>query len=140
MNKLVNEAKLSIQGKLNEYECANALKQITIQNPQDLMESPLNCITQFGKTLFFIYISSINYSIENKQLTELQKQGLLTLLPKPDKNITLLSNWRPICLLNIDFKIATKATANRIKDRITKKVDVSETGFIKGRYIGENIG
>ena len=28
MNKLDNEDKLSIEGKLNEYECANALKQM----------------------------------------------------------------------------------------------------------------
>ena len=36
-------------------------------------------------------------------------------------------------------KIATKAIAIRIKDRITKIVDVSQTGFIKRRYIGEHI-
>ena len=38
---------------------------------------------------------------------------------------------RPICLLNIDFKIATKAIANRITDKITNIVDVSQTGLLK---------
>ena len=37
------------------------------------------------------------------------------------------------------YKIATKATANRIKKHLPKIIDSSQTGFIKGRYIGENI-
>ena len=42
-------------------------------------------------------------------------------------------------MLNVDLKVATKVIANRIKHIITKIVDNSQTGFIKGRYIGENI-
>jgi len=82
---------------------------------------------------------SIKYSYQTQNLSELQKQVLIPLIPKSDKDITLLSNWRPICLLNIDYKIATKATANRIKQNLNKIIDSSQTGFIKGRYIGENI-
>ena len=32
-----------------------------------------------------------------------------------------------------------KKIANRIKKVLTKLIDSSQTGFIKGRYIGENI-
>ena len=35
--------------------------------------------------------------------------------------------------------MAAKVIANRVKDIITKIIDHSQTGFIKGRYIGENI-
>ena len=50
-----------------------------------------------------------------------------------------LKNWRPLTLLNTDYKIATKAIANRIKKFLHTIIDCSQTGFIKGRYIGENI-
>ena len=53
------------------------------------------------------YVNSINYSYENGHWTELQKQGIITLIPKPNKETTLLENWRPISLLNTDSKIAT---------------------------------
>ena len=42
-------------------------------------------------------------------------------------------------MLNCDYKIAAKAIANRLKKVIPKLVNSDQTGFIKGRFIGENI-
>ena len=42
-------------------------------------------------------------------------------------------------MLNTDYKIITKTISNRIKKYITIIIEQSQTGFIKGRYIGENI-
>ena len=60
----------------------------------------------------------------------------ISLIPKPQKDIEKIENWRPISLLNVDYKIATKAIANRIKPLITSIIDNAQTGFIKGRFIG----
>ena len=84
-------------------------------------------------------VNSFNYSFQTNSLSELHKQGLITLLPKSNKDLTNLSNWRPISLLNVDYKIMAKSIANRIKKVLTRLIDSSQTGFIKGRYIGENI-
>ena len=85
------------------------------------------------------YIKSINFSFQNGELTELQKQSIITLLPKSGKDNLLLENWRPISLLNVDYKITAKATANRIKKVLPTLIHETQTGFMKGRYIGENI-
>ena len=63
----------------------------------------------------------------------------ITLIPKQNKDITIIDNWRPFSLLNVDYKMAAKVIANRVKDITTKIIDHSQTGFIKGRYKGENI-
>ena len=84
-------------------------------------------------------LNSFNHSFQVNSMSDIQKQGLITLLPKSNKNLTNLSNWRPISLLNVDYKIMSKAIANRIKKVLKILIDSSQTGFIKGRYIGENI-
>ena len=50
-----------------------------------------------------------------------------------------LNNWRPVSLLNTDYKILTKALAIRLQKVITKLVDSDQVGYIKNRYIGDNV-
>ena len=90
----------------------------------------------FWNDIKHYYINSINHSFQIGSLTELQKQSIITLIPKQNKDITCLDNWRPI---SVDYKIATKVIANRIKSIIKTIVDNSQTGFIKGRYIGPSL-
>ena len=48
-------------------------------------------------------------------------------------------NWRPISLLNTDYKIMTKCIATRLKNNLIKIINKNQSGYIKGRYIGDNI-
>ena len=46
---------------------------------------------------------------------------------------------RPIFLLSYVYKILSSAVANRLKKVLNKLVSKTQTGFISGRYIGENV-
>ena len=61
------------------------------------------------------------------------------MITKKDTELYYVKNWRPISLLNCDYKIAAKVIANRIKQVLPNLISNNQTGFIKGRFIGENI-
>ena len=67
------------------------------------------------------------------------RQGILTLIPKKDKNSLLVKNLRPISLLNLDYKLIAKCIANRIKPVLSNIIPADQTGFLKTDYIGENL-
>ena len=54
----------------------------------------------FGKHLVDFY----NYAHEHGELSNTQRQGVITLLEKKDKDKRLNKNWRPISLINVDKK------------------------------------
>ena len=85
------------------------------------------------------FINSITYSLTNGLLSVEQRRGVITLIPKKDKDRLLLKNWRPISLLNSDYKIITRALANRICQFLPHIIHNDQTGYIKGRFIGCNI-
>ena len=61
------------------------------------------------------------------------------LFRKEEGSLLELENWRPITLLNVDLKIATKAIAKRLESVLPKLIHPDQRRFVKGRYIGENI-
>ena len=63
---------------------------------------------------------------------------VITMIPKAGKPPDSIKAWRPITLLNVDFKIISAAISGRIQRIIGKVVDPCQTAYIKGRYIGVN--
>ena len=61
------------------------------------------------------------------------------MIPKKDKALNKLKNWRPITLLNYDYKIASKVIASRLKFVLSDLIDHDQASFLKGRSIAENI-
>ena len=49
-------------------------------------------------------------------------EATITLIPKPDKDITKKENYRPISLMNRDAKILNKILTNRIQQHIKRTI------------------
>ena len=73
------------------------------------------------------------------ELSISQRQGIISLIPKKNKDPLLLKNWRPLSLLNTDYKLATKCIARLLEKVLPLLIERDETGYVKGRHIGENI-
>jgi mannosylglycoprotein endo-beta-mannosidase len=64
--------------------------------------------------------------------------GVITLLPKKE-NAVQIQQYRPICLLNVSFKVFTKVATNRISELASKVIRPTQTAFMPGRNILEGV-
>ena len=56
----------------------------------------------------------------------------------PDAAI-VFRDWRPLTLLNVDYKILAKVIGKRIESILSSLIHSDQTGFINGRFIGQNV-
>ena len=61
------------------------------------------------------FMNAINQAKVSKKLVTFQRQTVIKLYEKKDKDIHLIGNWRPISLLNVDYKIISNIFAFRFK-------------------------
>ena len=93
----------------------------------------------FWTNIKHMVLKSIAYAFNKGSLSSTQKLGILTLIPKKDKDRLFLKNWRPLTLLTTDFKILTKTLAMNMTKVLPSIINHDQSAYLKGRYIGENI-
>jgi hypothetical protein len=62
----------------------------------------------------------------------------IILLPKKE-NATQIQQYRPICLLNVSFKVFMKVGTNRVTGIAESVVQPTQTAFMPGRHILEGV-
>ena len=86
-----------------------------------------------------LLVSTLNFCHDKGELTSSQKQAVITFIKKRVKDKRFIKNWRPISLLNVDVKIASKTLAMRLKKLSIIIIAYVQTAYVPGRYIGESI-
>ena len=70
------------------------------------------CYKVFSDELAPFLLQVFMESIENDAHPPSLTQGLVILIPKPRKDMLFIDNWRPISLLNNDYKIMASIFAS----------------------------
>ena len=137
--KLDVVAQEGCEGTITLNECSSAIRNMSNNKTPGTDGFPIEFYKFFFKDISKNLLDSFNFSFQNGKLSADQRRGIISLIPKPDKDPAFLKNWRPISLLNTDYKILTKCIANRMKSVLPDIIHSDQTGFLPGRYIGENV-
>ena len=100
-----------------------------------MMGSHMNFIKYFLNELKEMFVDCFNYSYNKIEMSPSQRQAVITLIDKKDKDRQYLKNRRTISLLNTDYKIASKSIAFRLKRVLSKLVSFDQSGFVDNRNI-----
>ncbi len=136
---LSNEDSNLLNTELDLSEILNALKSTSNNKSPGIDGLPADFYKVFWIDIKDLLMAAFQSAFKNGLLSITQRRGQICLLPKKNKDPLRIKNWRPISLLNQDYKLLAKSVAGRIKSVLMKIIDPDQTGFIKGRYIGENI-
>lgn len=138
MPKLSEVESLNLEGIVTLREAGQTLKNMKNNKSPGTSGFSADFFKTFWKQIGNFVVRAINSGFLQGELSFTQQQGLIVCIPKENKCRKYLKNWRPITLLNTVYKIASGSIANRIKQVLSKLINKDQTGFIEGRFIGEN--
>ena len=97
-------------------------------------------VSEFYKEYWYLirkeFTRVLTYIFDANTLSPSQYNAILTLLYKKGEREDI-RNWRPISLLNVDYKIITKILAERLKKVLPSIIHSDQKGFVQGRNIQE---
>lgn len=76
----------------------------------------------FWDIFFKPLLDMINTAIDKSAFNSNSNTAIITVIPRPNKDLTKCGNHRPLSLLNGDVKLYTKALASRLEIHITKPI------------------
>ena len=117
----------SCEGRLTVKECWNALRSLKDNKSPGNDGTTEEFLEYFWGKLGTFLVLTLNHSFEKGEVSTSQKQAIITLMEKKDKDKRFIKNWRPISLINVDSKVASKALANRLKAVIHSMISVDQT-------------
>jgi hypothetical protein len=124
----------NLETKLNETDKEMCDKEVSIdeifnaaklQKP-DKSPGDDSISSEFYQLFWYLigddFVSVVKDIFRNKRLCESQYRGIITFLFKKGEREDI-RNWRPITLLNVDYKIISKILAERLKKVLPKIIN-----------------
>ena len=138
-SKLTDTEKTFCDNKITESEILRSLKSLKNGKTPGTDGLPPDFYKFFWTDIKLSVTESIQYALKTNELSIEQKRGLINLIPKKNKNRLILTNWQPISLLNTDYKLLAKILASRLQEVLPNIINEDQTGYLKNRFIGQNI-
>ena len=132
---LTEELRNVCEGKIEYNECFKVLQSFQKNKTPGNDELTNEFYVAFWPLIGKHLVDCVNYSFEFGELSNSQKQAIITLIEKKGKDKRLIKNWRPISLINVDTKIISKVLANRLEKVLPNLIHSNQNAFVKGRSI-----
>lgn len=129
----------TLMSAITTEEVKNAItRQKTNRSP-----GPDGYTAQWYKTLRDvltpILVKTFNWVLQTKETPISWREAIISVIPKPGKDKSECTNYRPISVLNLDNKLFTSIFAKRFDKILPQIIHLDQTEFIQSRQTQDNI-
>ena len=135
---LTQEQKMNCEGLPTDQEIKDVINNMKRGKAPGSDGLPIEFYAEFWNVIRIPFMSFVIETQIKGELPSSTRHAIISLLfKKGDKK--LLKNYRPISLTNTDYKIIAFVMSKRVQATLMSIINEDQAGYVKGRYIGNNI-
>uniref|UniRef100_A0A670K2B4 Reverse transcriptase domain-containing protein n=1 Tax=Podarcis muralis TaxID=64176 RepID=A0A670K2B4_PODMU len=143
LKQIAKEEKEALDQKITQEEIKKAIGKMKAgkaPGPDGLPAKYYKTlINQIAPVLGEVMNNILNNILKEGRIPKTWKEAYIILIPKKDVDNLDVKNYRPISLLNNDYKIFADIMAERLKRVMINKIHKDQTGFLPGRQLRDNV-
>ena len=132
-NHLEKEDEIELDSEITLVECKEAVDELPINKTPGTDGLSSEFYKHFWTNICDHLYKCIKMSVGLGELSMEQRRSIITLIPKNGKDLKHVKNWRPISILNVDYKIIAKILATRLKHILPKLINSDQLAYVQGR-------
>ena len=136
--KMSNKDRQDLEKEITEQEVTKALWAMKLDKVMGMAGLPPEFYRHFWNEIKGL-VTKVIQTAAKEGFGLGSRRSIISLIEKPGKSMLKIPAWRPLSLLNTDYKILSKILATRIEKIMPKLIHVDQMGFTKGCSLSDNV-
>uniref|UniRef100_A0A803T3V9 Reverse transcriptase domain-containing protein n=1 Tax=Anolis carolinensis TaxID=28377 RepID=A0A803T3V9_ANOCA len=138
-NKITDDQRELLNKEITKEEIKKAMNSMKPNKAPGPDGFPIYFYRVLENELLPWLVKIMNAAMREKKIPESWTQADIVVIPKEEGEELEIRKFRPISLLNTDYKIFTTVLANRFKNFLNEWIGKEQNGFLPERYIKDNL-
>uniref|UniRef100_A0A803TW33 Reverse transcriptase domain-containing protein n=1 Tax=Anolis carolinensis TaxID=28377 RepID=A0A803TW33_ANOCA len=139
LQKISEKQRENLNKPINEQEIKTAIRKMDSNKAPGPDGFTAAYYKTFEQELIPYLIKLMNGILNQEKIPETWKEANITIIHKEGSDPVNVKNYRPISLLNIDYKIFTSILSERMKKFLMDLIKEEQTGFLPNRHLRDNV-
>lgn len=136
---MTEEQNQTLITEISEIELNNAISRLKANKSPGPDGFPSEWYKTFSSELIPGLLRACNTSLLEAKMPPSWSEAVISVIPKEGKDKLECSSYRPISVLNVDYKLFTSILAKRLEKILPQLIHNDQTGFISQRQTHDNI-
>lgn len=124
---------------ITEKEISKAISDLKSNKMPGADGYPTEWYKTFREILVPLLKNCFNQVLRGGETPKSWRQAVISVIPKPGKDKTECGSYRPISVLNIDYRLFASIMSKRLENIVPELIDPDQTGFVKRRQTQDNV-